>query len=128
MKQTGKSRMKEIAVAALLSENTIDAAAVRAGVSSRTLKNWLRDEAFQKLLREAKSEVVQGVTNQLRRAMAAAAKKLVAIMNNKKTPIAVQLSAATKILEIGFDADWTENIEHRIGILERQQEEQELRR
>lgn len=124
MKQGGKSRKRELAVLALLSERTVDAAAARIGVSARTLLTWKKDEAFQKQLREAKSEVVQGVTNQLRNAMSGAARKLVSIMNAKKTPIAIQLQAASKILEIGFDAHWVEGIEDRITILERQQQEQ----
>ncbi len=123
MKHTGQGRKKELAIAALLAEPTVSGAATKAGVSRRTLVSWLKDEPFQKSLQEAKREVVSGVSNQLRRSMSAAAEKLFAVMNNKRAPIAVQLSAATRILEIGYDIAWTENIESRIAQLELVQQE-----
>lgn len=125
MKQGGQSRKHELAVMALLTERSIDSAATRAGVSPRTLKNWLHDDGFQKLLQDAKRQLVQGTTSELRRAMLGAAKKMVAIMKNRKTPVGVQLSAATKILEIGFDAHWMEDIEARLRELEQQQRQED---
>jgi hypothetical protein len=55
-----KGRKAELAIAALLAEPTVEAAAARAGVSAGTLKNWLADPAFRRAYRRARREVVEG--------------------------------------------------------------------
>ena len=53
MTQTGQTRKQEQAIAALLTETTIEAAATVCGVSLRTLKRWLADDGFQREYRAA---------------------------------------------------------------------------
>jgi hypothetical protein len=48
-----KGHKREAALAALLSEPTVEAAAGKAGVSYRTLKRWLAEEEFCRRFREA---------------------------------------------------------------------------
>jgi hypothetical protein len=56
----GSKRGKwEEAAAALLAEASIEAAARKARVSTRTLKNWLKDPAFLVLYRDARRAVVE---------------------------------------------------------------------
>jgi hypothetical protein len=52
------SRKQEQAIAALLLEPTVEAAAVKVGVGYRTLKGWLRQPAFQAAYRNARRAVV----------------------------------------------------------------------
>jgi hypothetical protein len=54
-----KSRKREAAIAALLSESTIPEAAQKAGISYHTLKNWLAKEDFLHDYRQARSQVFE---------------------------------------------------------------------
>jgi hypothetical protein len=53
----GKTNRQELAVSALLTEPTIEAAAAKACVSCRTLKGWSARADFAALYRAARSEV-----------------------------------------------------------------------
>jgi hypothetical protein len=55
----GKANKQELAVACLLSEPTVEAAAKKAGISYRTLKLWLTRPEFQALYRAARAEVTE---------------------------------------------------------------------
>jgi hypothetical protein len=55
----GKASKQELALAALLSERTVEQAAAKAGISYRTLKNWLRDPTFSDAYRRARAEVLE---------------------------------------------------------------------
>src|SRR5271163_1806791 len=62
------TRKQEQAIAALLAEPTIDAAAEKAGVGLTTLKNWLKLPAFLAAYRGARRQVVEGALGQLQQA------------------------------------------------------------
>src|SRR5262245_36810844 len=53
------TRRQEAAVAALLSEPTVEKAAKKVGVSEKTLRNWSRDPAFQELLSQARLAILE---------------------------------------------------------------------
>ena len=59
------TRKQEQAIAALLSEPTIIAAAAKAGVTDRALKNWLALPEFAAAYREARMEVLRHVIGRL---------------------------------------------------------------
>jgi hypothetical protein len=67
-----QSRKAELAVAALLSEPTIEAAATKAGVSTRTLKTWLKDPTFLAAYRQARAQIVEAAVTRLQQAATAA--------------------------------------------------------
>jgi hypothetical protein len=67
---------REQAIAALLAEPTLEAAATRAKVSVRTLKAWLRDDGFRKEYRECRRRLVEGAIGRIQ----AAAGKAVACL------------------------------------------------
>ena len=67
--QDGKERLYELAVAALLSESSIEAAAQLVGITGRTLQTWLPRPEFLALWAEAKRTVVQSATARLRAAI-----------------------------------------------------------
>jgi hypothetical protein len=54
-----KSRRWELAIGALMSEATVEAAARKARVGYRTLKGWLALPEFQAAYRQARQEVVE---------------------------------------------------------------------
>ena len=62
------SRKREQAIAALLAEPTLAAAAGALGVSDRTLRNWLKRSTFRAAYREARRQVVEGAIARLQQA------------------------------------------------------------
>ena len=58
-------RKEEVAIAALLTENTIGEAAAKAGVCERTLKNWLVLPEFATAYRAARQEVLDRAVTRL---------------------------------------------------------------
>jgi hypothetical protein len=56
------------ALAALLAEPTVQAAAVKAGIGERTLQRWLRDPGFISEFRAARRQLVEGAVARLQRA------------------------------------------------------------
>jgi hypothetical protein len=57
------------AIAALLVEPTIGAAANRAGIGERTLQRWLKNPRFAKLLRTARRSVLEQAIGRLQQVM-----------------------------------------------------------
>jgi transposase len=53
------SRKQEQAIAALLTEKTVEAAATKAGVAYSTLKGWLRKPAFRAAHAAAREQVLE---------------------------------------------------------------------
>jgi hypothetical protein len=74
--KTGK---RELAVAALLAEPTIEAAATKAGVSTRTLKNWLTEPAFAAAYRRARRGLVEAAIGRIQAATGQAVDTLLAV-------------------------------------------------
>jgi hypothetical protein len=58
-------RKQEQAIAALLSEANVEAAALKVGIGYRTLKSWLKDREFLAAYRRARSAVVEGALGRL---------------------------------------------------------------
>jgi hypothetical protein len=72
----GQTRKWEAAIAALLSEPTIEQAAGKAQVSYRTLKSWLGMPEFSQLYRDARRQIVEAALSQLQRATGEAVETL----------------------------------------------------
>jgi hypothetical protein len=92
------SRKWEIAIAALLSESTQEAAAKKAGIAHRTLKNWLKIPEFAKTFRQARRDIVDRAIQLLQQTTVDAVNTLKDSMADDKPP-AVRLRAAQVILE-----------------------------
>jgi hypothetical protein len=110
-------RKMEQAVAALLSEPTIEAAALQAGVSCRCLKNWLAEPEFQALYRAARHDFLERTTARL---LALCGESLDALAANLKCdkPAAVN-GAALGILDRAVKGVETLDLIARIEELER---------
>lgn len=92
-----KSRRREIAIAALLSEPDVPAAARIAGVSEHTLRDWLATPEFREEFAEARRRVLEGAITQLASASVQAVAALV--RNLACGTAAVEVRAAAVILE-----------------------------
>ena len=62
------SRKQEQAIAALLTESSVEAAADLAGISHATLKNWLKLPSFVSAYRAARREVVESALGKIQQA------------------------------------------------------------
>jgi hypothetical protein len=92
------SRKWEVAIAALLSEPTQEAAARKAGISHKTLRNWLRIPEFSRAFRQARREIVDRAIQLLQQTTIAAVATLHDSMGHDK-PSAVRVRAAQVIIE-----------------------------
>src|SRR5262245_65257988 len=70
------NRKREEALAALLSTTSIEKAAQKAGLSERTLHNWLTEPEFLGAYRDARRRVVEGAVARLQKAAGAAVRCL----------------------------------------------------
>ena len=111
------SRKQEDAIAALLSESTIVAAATKCGVSERTLRNWLAIPEFAAAYRAARTAVVEGAVAALQRACSEAVDTLTA--NLRCGEHAVEVRAANVILTQAVKLREGAELEERLAELER---------
>jgi hypothetical protein len=113
-------RPKEVrAIAALLCEPTIEAAARSAKVGARTLGRWLQRRDFAEELARAAREAMAGAMRSLQAASVEAVETLRAILADEEGPTTARVSAARVILEQAQRAAEREQLEARIVDLER---------
>ena len=110
------SRKQELAVAALLTESTIAAAAQKAGVGEVTLWRWLKQEGFTSVYRSARRETVEKAIAQLQQASWAAATTLLNLLEAEAESI--RLRTAVAILDHAHKAVELWDIEERLAALE----------
>ena len=111
----------EEAIAALLTEASIEAAAQQVGIGYRTLHRWLREDTdFQKAYRKAKRHVVEQAMTQVQQASGTAVATLLAVMQDPETPASAKVSAAKAVLEQALKTVEIEDLESRIAALEAQ--------
>jgi len=113
-------RKKEQAIAALLSERTIEAAARVIGIGVKTLKRWLKNPDFHEEYRNARLEVVNQTIARLQQNSPAAGTIILKLMADPKVRDEVKFKAAKLILEISLNGIALEHIEERISELERE--------
>ncbi len=121
MSQTGKSRFREQAINALLSESSIEDAALKAGISKRTLLRWLKEPDFREQYAKAKENLLKLATAILARNATKAAKTLEAIFTAQPTAHqGPRVMAARATLEVALGAWTLEQFEARLAALENQ--------
>src|SRR5947209_3031013 len=94
------SRKQEQAIAALLAEPSIRAAAGEAGVSEKCLRLWLKLPTFQAAYRQARQELLQRAVGRLLRSTDNAVSALNRAMACGQTPM--ELKAAAAVLTHAF--------------------------
>ena len=111
---------QEKALAALLSQPTIREAAREAGVSDRSIFNWLNEPAFSQAYREARAKNVSLAVAGLQRSMGQALEALQDVMTNPDSPASARVSAARTVLELAIRGTELEDLAARVDALERE--------
>jgi hypothetical protein len=87
------------AIDALLTEATIEAAAMKTGVSSRTLRRWLHREDFYQAFRCARGKAMESALQRLQESTGVAVRVLVEIAADESAKPADRLRASNSILD-----------------------------
>ena len=113
------SRAKQTAIAALLTNPSIAAAASAAGIAERTIYRWLKISSFQQAFAAARQECVKQALTTIQQTMTAAVEVLCEVMNDPKAPASSRISAARIVIDNGIRVSEIENIEERLSALEK---------
>ena len=113
------TRKQEQAIAALLTEPTLEGAARAVGVNVATLSRWRQQPEFGDAYREARQETIERVTAHISASCSTAVSTLCAIMEDTDAPASARVSAARTMLEHAYRAFETEDLTARIATLER---------
>jgi len=113
------SRKMEEAVAALLTQPNVDAAARSVGISVATLMRWQKVPEFQKALREARRAAFGQAIARLQQMSGAAVATLGKMMVEQGAPASTRVRAAEAIINHAAKAIEMEDIEARVAELER---------
>jgi hypothetical protein len=112
-------RKQEEAIAALLSQRSIEEAARACGVGARTLIRWLKLPEFNTAYRDARRAAVSQSVARLQQATSAAVTTLLKVMVDPSTPASAKVRAADSVLDHAAKAIEIEDIEARVAELER---------
>ena len=122
------SRKQEQAIAALITHDTIAAAAAAVRISEVTLWRWQQLPEFQARYREARRAVIERSISTLQQSTTAAVTTLVSLMNDVNVAANVRLYAATRVLDYALKGTEVLDLEQRLTELEEGLEPQHLRR
>src|SRR5262245_38137876 len=111
------SRKQDLALAALLTEPTINDAAAKVGVNPRTLRNWLDQPAFAAAFKERCKRILETATSALSGATEGAVEALRRNLTCGKA--AAEIRAACGILDHAFKATELLDLIKRLDELER---------
>ena len=113
------SRKMEEAIAALLTQRTLDDAAHSVGIGTPTLIRWQKDPEFQTAYREARRAAFGQSIARLQQASCAAVSVLIKVMADPTSPPSTRVRAADSVLDHASKAIEIEDIEIRVADLER---------
>jgi len=111
-------RKQEAAIAALLSQRTVEDAARVAGIGARTLFRWLELREFREAYLQARRQAFGQASARLQQATGAAVSVLLTLMLDANAPAASRVRAAHSVLELAAKALELEDIELRLRHLE----------
>jgi phage terminase small subunit len=116
------STKKQRAIVALLSSPSMTEAAAQAGVTTKTLERWLRDEDFVREYRVVRSQVMETAVARIQHA---ATEAVEALRRNLVPPASpsVQIRAAVSILEFSVKGVEFYDLVQRVDELYRAREE-----
>lgn len=105
------------AIGALLAESTVRSAAAVAGISERTMYNWLKLPSFAAEYRAARREATTQAIARLQSVSGQAATELLRLGLNARSE-AVRLGAVAKVLDIAIKSVELEDLAARLEALE----------
>ena len=111
-------RKKEEAIAALLTQQTIENAARSIGIGVSTLLRWQKDPEFDAGYRAAQRAAYRQTTARLQQASPAAATVLTKLMVDSNTPASVRARTADSVLSHAAKAIEIQDLEARVTELE----------
>jgi transposase-like protein len=111
-------RKKELAIAALLTNRSVEDAARAVDLNHNTLLKWLKIPVFLKEYRAARREVVTQAVARLQQATGAAGMVMLKLMTDPNVPAAVRLRAAECVFDRAIKGVELEDIEARVAELE----------
>ena len=112
-------RKAEEAIAALLTQRSVDEAARAIGIGPRTLLRWLQVPEFSANYRKARRDAYSQAVARLQQASGAAVSTLLKVMVDAGTPASSRVRAAESVLSHAAKAIEIEDIEARVAELER---------
>ncbi len=112
------SARQEQAIAALLIEPTVTAAAAKANVPERTLYRWLDEPAFTAAYRAARRKAVKQTVARLQCASAPVVSLLLQLAASDQTPAMARVAACRAVLDYTFKAVELEDLDERLSELE----------
>ena len=112
-------RKKEEAIAALISQRSVDEAARAVGISSNTLLKWMKLPEFEKEYRGARRAAVSQTNARFQGHTGAAATTVLKLMVDSNVPASVRLRASEFVVTHAAKAIEIEDIEARVAELER---------
>jgi hypothetical protein len=125
MPESGKNRKKaevdctEQTVVALLTSPSLEEASKHLGITSRTLRTWLHeDAALRHAYYEAKRAIMAHALSRMQRITAKAVTTLERVMDNPRAPSASRVAAAKTVIDIALKAVTLEDLEQRLSRIE----------
>jgi transposase-like protein len=115
-------RKQDEAIAALLSQRSIEDAARVVGVTEKTLRRWMREPQFNVQYLRARREGVSQAIARMQQATGAAGAVALKLMTDPSVPAAVRLRAAEFVFDRSIKGIELEDIEARVLELERAME------
>ena len=112
-------RKKGEAVAAVLSQRSLEEAARVAGIGVATLMRWQKLPEFQDALRQARRDALAQTIGRLQQGASAAATTLLKVMLDQNTPASTRVRAADSVMNHALKAIELEDILSRLTELER---------
>ena len=111
-------RKKEEAIAALLSQPTVEQAARAINVGTRTLVRWLQNPEIKQEYYKARRDAFGQATARFQQASGAAVMTPLKIMVDPNAPPSTRVRAADSVLDHAAKAIEIEDIEARVAALE----------
>ncbi len=112
-----RANARAVAVAGLAVGLTKGEVARQAGVSDRTLRRWLKQDAFRRQVEDARAELISSTVGRLADATTDAVATLQELLGTGNPP-ATRLGAARAILEMASRYRESEELEKRLAALE----------
>ena len=112
------TRNQERALAALIGSPTQEAAAAKAGITSRTLRRYLQDPEFSAEYERLTGQLVVGAALQAQKSLAPALNALLEIATDADAGMGPRVQAARGLLEYGIRLSELADVYSRIEALE----------
>lgn len=113
------SRNQEKAIAALITHNSIPAAAKSVGIGEVTLWRWLRIDHFKSAYQRARCQIVSQAVAKLQSNLTKAIDTLLEIAEDSEAPASARVTASRAIIDQALKGTEQEDLQSRLTALEK---------